>query len=88
MREGGGKEIDGGRVMVRRRKDTVEDRKREREKGKLSSCFFPPFFSDERDWRVDRRGAPNFGTPFDNIYRRQCESSVIGLRLPPPIPSR
>lgn len=87
MREGGGKEIDGGRVMVRRRKDTVEDRKRERER-ETFELLFSPFFSDERDWRVDRRGAPNFGTPFDNIYRRQCESSVIGLRLPPPIPSR
>lgn len=45
-----------------------EERESEREKGKLSSCFpfFFSFFSDERDWRVDRRGAANFGTPFDN----------------------
>lgn len=42
MREGGGKEIDGGRVMVRRRKDTVEDRKRERENFRVA--FFPLFF--------------------------------------------
>lgn len=48
MREGGGKEIDGGRVMVRRRKDTVEDRKRERERETFELLFFPFFFRRKR----------------------------------------
>lgn len=48
MREGGGKEIDGGRVMVRRRKDTVEDRKRERERETFELLFFLFFFRRKR----------------------------------------
>ena len=59
--------------------ERIEKRERKRKTFELLSFFFS-FFSDERDWRVDRRGAANFGTPFDNIYRRQCESSVIGPR--------
>lgn len=79
MREGGGKEIDGSRPVARRRRESRGEREK-KENFRVAFLFFFSFFSDERDWRVDRRGAANFGTPFDNIYRRQCESSVIGPR--------